>query len=369
MPIEIFNVFIHPQDKKVTRTDVPVNTIEKQKRILGFDGIRGLAALTVVVHHILNPSFDFGLLAIGVFFILSGFLITSILKGELEKIESGNSCLSRSLLNFWWRRALRIFPVYYLALFCTVWLDSNILDGALYRESIWYALFVQNFYISFISKSWGIFTHTWSIAVEQQFYVLFAPLFLLSGRRYKLVIEIFLILSIGTIYCVWYCLSFDTKELFLYTSPFAGMSYTSAGGLLALYRHQLPEFIGKQRFLAGVIAAMLLVSWHRFSVALPIKYSLQILATCGLVAHVFINNASELNAVLEWRLFRFLGNISYGLYVFHYPVYVLLQRFLPFPCDSVKMLLCVIVFSSALAVTSYYLLERRVLELKKKMNF
>ncbi|MGB3153347.1 MAG: acyltransferase, partial [Chitinophagaceae bacterium] len=136
------------------------------------DGMRGIAILFVIFHHnfeFISYSF-FGWLGVDLFFVLSGFLITDILLNTLNQ--------QNFLRNFYIRRVLRIFPLFYLAILVFLYLLPNILttspDVSYYtKNQFWLWTYLQNWLFIF-KEPYGdkILLHTWSLAVEEQFYII-----------------------------------------------------------------------------------------------------------------------------------------------------------------------------------------------------
>lgn len=143
------------------------------------DGLRALAILGVLYAHFCNYESALGLLGVWLFFGLSGFLITGILLRALDHIEAGRGSLSEALRTFYLRRALRILPVYYLYLFGLVLLGSDTVRDQLW----WHITFSSNFYFSLYPLT-RFTPHFWSLAVEEQFYLLWPTVMLLTPRRY-----------------------------------------------------------------------------------------------------------------------------------------------------------------------------------------
>lgn len=178
---------------------------QRVRRLLPFDGLRGIAAVGVTAFHV-NPMSPFLFWAwsfVDMFFVLSGFLIGKILQ---RGISEGNF----SLKNFWIRRILRIWPVYYLTLaLVVVW---ALLSPALHLspEALIQSLFFLQFTGAYLHPGadwnnmvWQFlpwFSHSWSIAVEEQFYLLLPVLFWLVGVRAR---SIFLLVIVALSVSQW----------------------------------------------------------------------------------------------------------------------------------------------------------------------
>ncbi len=350
-------------------------------RYAGLDGLRGLASFAVVIHHSLILGTDIGGLSVFLFFILSGFLITGILHRSREKIEAGRATIGASLVDFWIRRALRIFPAYYLWLAVFVVLDVVFRKGEIVPELGWYLLYVQNFLLGFVTYRWGDFTHVWSLAVEQQYYVFFAPLVVLVPKRWHSVLMVVtIVLCLATIQALQ---SHGYEMITLYTSPANGFVFMAAGALLTLERARTPAWMGGMGvFLVAVLVIVALACYPIAERTLGFKLpyvGLQVLSVVSLslvMIHVLNTPDGAVTRVLETRPFKYLGLISYGLYVIHLPVGVFMELWLPLEAWShasglpknVIDFVVMSVLSIGLASASYFWFEAKFLALKDKFQ-
>ncbi len=156
------------------------------RRIRGFDGLRAIAFLLVFASHKIDFAHanSFGDAGVWLFFVLSGFLITRILARSRADIEKGLSSVQHSLGAFYLRRTARIFPPYYLLLAAismyALFKPIEYFEGP---EKSAYLLYYTNILVADRNAWIGDFGHFWSLAVEEQFYLLFAPLVLLLPRK------------------------------------------------------------------------------------------------------------------------------------------------------------------------------------------
>src|SRR5436309_834307 len=171
------------------------------RRMPQLDGVRALAVLAVLVHHYLSAAWpvldragtSLGFLGVKLFFVLSGFLITGILlEGRLaDDTPEGRSRL-RFLRQFYIRRFLRIFPLYYvvvaLALICNIAPARQI--------AIWLLTYTVNIYFSIVGEFPRHFSHLWSLAIEEQFYLVW-PWCILYARQRHLVVMTALMIGLG----------------------------------------------------------------------------------------------------------------------------------------------------------------------------
>lgn len=350
-------------------------------RYAGLDGLRGLASFAVVVHHSLILGTDIGGLSVFLFFILSGFLITGILHRSRQKIEAGRATIAPALTDFWIRRALRIFPAYYLWLAVFVVLDVVFRKGEIVPELGWYVLYLQNIFIGFVSYRWGDFTHVWSLAVEQQYYVFFAPLVVLIPTRFHARLMVATMAACLVLIEILNAAGFEMISL--YTAPFTGFVFMGAGALMTLEHERLPAWLGSCASM--VVASVAVVALACYPVAertvgfhLPyvVLVAASVSALSVVMIHVLQHPGGPVSRVLETRPFKFLGLISYGLYVIHLPVGVFAEFWLPLDQWSVATGLPrnVVDFavmgpvSIALATASYFLFEAKFLALKDRFS-
>lgn len=343
----------------------------QDQRVPELDAIRGLAALGVVITH-LPHGFWFGETGVDLFFVLSGYLITAII------LKYGNR--KGFLSSFYVRRALRIWPIYYLTLIGLVVL--NLCRRSHPSMAGWPYYFT---YTQHIHRYWGAetplfdgpLTHTWTLAIEEQFYFIWPFLLLLVGHRYTLP-------CIGVVIA----LSPTLREL-------AGLSTTlllghcdglALGGLLAylgLERQRGKPLPGSLLFGAIAVVAVLayLVLWRHLSqsgvtgkemVQENASITLISLAYFGLVGILILNAGRAWLGVLRIPALCYLGQISYGLYLYHWVLYGILDTALKFGLglgerwwlDILKVSLSV-----AVAILSWQFFEQPILALKKRFSY
>ncbi len=306
----------------------------------GLDGLRALAVLVVVAYHLGVPGFGGGLLGVGVFFTLSGFLITSILAG----------CFNREgrmdLGTFWLRRFRRLVPamVVMLAavLVATVMTGGERLGERL-RESAAAMLYVANWVTIADGESYferfegpGPLDHLWSLSVEEQFYVLWplVLLLLLSVLRLSLSRTAQVTLAMAAVSFV--LLAVLAEPGFDHTRVYEGTD-TRAGGLLlgaalALGWPRIQARLREQpeRRVQAEIEGIFGLLGIAALVALTDEYSMSLyygglllLSLCTLsVLVAVVQDGSRLGVVLGMPPLRWVGERSYGIYLWHLPVVV-----------------------------------------------
>lgn len=345
------------------------------------DGLRGLAILLVVVYHnfgFINVFF-FGWLGVDLFFVLSGFLITDILLKTVGK--------KGYLKNFYIRRVLRIFPLYYLCLilFLIVLPQTTIqLDVQYYVDhQVWLWTYLQNWIYTFQSPGQtNALNHLWSLAVEEQFYLLW-PLAVLIIRKpgyLLLFISLVLVAVLGLRLLVWINQISDLAYFNLYT--FTRIDGLCIGCMIALLQRVKSNFLERNK--AIIVLCFAGLNFGFFFVNRRYQFSFPYLAFAGyttfammfglLVNEAVTRQSKLINLLFNNPLLKFFGKISYGFYVFHWPVYLLLFPYL-LPWISkltngtlVQFLVSVVATIAAIVISwlSYQYFEKYFLKLKDK---
>jgi peptidoglycan/LPS O-acetylase OafA/YrhL len=368
-------------------------------RMPELDGLRGIAVLSVVWHNgvwgshwgahnalvsLLNLSAGIGWVGVQLFFVLSGFLITGILLDEKNT--------PHQLRNFYVRRVLRIFPLYYATLFFLfIALPalgvSPVLDIKTDAEQIWYWLFLSNWSIPIIGGP-GALSHFWSLAVEEQFYLLwpFAVMLLSHRGLARLCLAFVVSALIVRIAMIEY--NFEYAEWRAYEFTFARWDALAIGALLALALRQPTwhAWVRAAAFPLVVTALMYILTFvivqHNYAaVERGIGAINQTVAALLFAALVYLGITSVTGRSAPWRQFlnngvlRNVGKYSYAIYVFHYPLLVFFNLYVNphlvsfnAACPTLATparIIVVALISYCMAVCSWYLLERPFMRLRR----
>lgn len=347
-----------------------------EQRLLALDSLRGIAILLVLMFHLSlsdkgDPILPGGFLGVDIFFVLSGFLITSILHREF--CSSGTISLRR----FYIRRILRLFPaLIFLLLVCFAYAKffADAEQAHKINQGIVAALFYySNWIAAYQAVPFGMLTHTWSLAVEEQFYILWplVLLTLLSSRiSFKTLTGIVMLLVL---------MSAASKAYHFYSTGFFLRSYngtdTRIDGLLIgslsalLVSHtkiSIPSLVTYSAFLLVSIGTMFLR--HDSALYYYGGATLYSLCTSIVIAGAASNEVGTIKHLLNNRLLAGCGTLSYSIYLWHIPVHAMLWenglQTLPIYASTLVYLLVTFIVASV----SYVFIEKPFLTLKKRFE-
>lgn len=354
----------------------------KPFHLKGLDGLRAIAAITVVISHIelikkdngidniFNQIENWGRLGVNLFFVLSGFLITTLLLREKKEQNRIN------LKNFYLRRILRIWPLYFIIL---------ISSAILFKYSPnWLTLLLCSTIFPNIahalSLGWQYSPQIWSIGVEEQFY-LFWPTLLKKSQTFVILcclsfIFLYPILP-HAMQFISNRLGASTEGLIIIEKILGVLNFNAmaTGALFSiLYFSKFKRFLHLINFSENVnkiMVALPFILWFsnvNFSFFQMPIYSILF----GYMMVLIINGTFQ--GLFEWRLLRFLGKISYGIYMYHWIVLLLLIKVvLPlyksnFWAGNTLFYSSVLILTIFIAFISYELIEKKILKLKERFN-
>ena len=290
------------------------------KYVRGFDGLRALAVLAVFLTH-RSPLYSTNLGAIGVllFFVLSGFLVGGILHDQRRKMETSDTQFWPALGGFMQRRMLRIAPIYYLSI--AVVAGAALLgyqaDGWRWDAVPWALIYALNIYQGAIDLWVPPISHFWSLAIEMQFYLLMAPVLLLtSARRHGPICLAIVGVAIAT---AAVRLALGSPYIAVYSDTLINFGLLALGTFMRLKsqtwrlpRAGLMTWIGA----AGVLA-IALMPHHPIPTEVLIIVALGGIASSILILAVFQAQEGLMVRLLQLPPMLYLGRISYGFYVYH----------------------------------------------------
>jgi peptidoglycan/LPS O-acetylase OafA/YrhL len=352
--------------------DVPA----RHERFPALDGLRGLAIAAVVVYHLSDAALPGGYAGVDLFFVLSGFLITRLLVSEWQSTGGVR------LRSFWARRAKRLLPGLLLMIAATAIVamvfrtavNAYVLrpDGlaAVFYFANWHFLAANQSYFGHIGFPSPL-EHTWTLSIEEQFYVLW-PLFLLGalaivrGRVQRLLVPVG-VLAAGSLcsmalvyqggrgieaaYFGTECRAFE-----LLAGALLALVFSSSVGLGARLRGRpsAPMWCAGFAGLAGVGVFFALAKPTAFT----FEGGLGLTALGGVAMIAACLGPSPLSTVFSLAPLRFIGRISYELYLWHWPVIVVTDDELHF--EGIGRVAFILAVTLALSLASYYLVDAPV---------
>lgn len=329
------------------------------------DGLRAVAAMLVVADHCRVPGFGAGFFGVDLFFVLSGFLITRLLTAELS------ACGEIDLAGFYLRRILRLTPplllmlAAYLAIAPALWPDyglwAHIGDAGL-----------TGFYLSDYAQAFWqhpkMLLHTWSLAVEEHFYLIW-PLAVLMLTRVKLRWRLALLFGFYLLATVWRIVELQRLDwdaaYYSFDTRLSGLVF---GALLAIGLPRLGRIPEGAANAAGVFACITLVSCLKISTwgapwAMTWAMSLVELAAAAILVAASVPT-SWVSKLLSTPPLVGIGLISYGVYLWHYPAAHFFRAQLPW----YQTWPLVLAFALTAATVSYLIVERPLRQYRRSLG-
>lgn len=379
-------------------------TLGNSDHVKSLDGLRGLAIILVLLAHLVREKFLIehfpiigpiitklsllGLTGVSLFFVLSGYLITNILLNAKNK--------KNYFRNFYIRRILRIFPLYYISLLIVFFILPLIINFSaestyLKSNQIWLWSYLSNFPpvagIWNLSKQFAL-GHFWSLSVEEHFYLIW-PLIVYKVKLKNLKLISKLIIALSLISGVLSLLFMNEYIFFKYISwttiTFSGG--LAAGALIAIHKHENGSLLGLERIskylilIFGILFIIVGFIPRRFNpeLLLQINHEISWFLYSGLIIYTLnLRNNDLVNKLLINKILLIFGKLSYGIYVFHgllmptFDKYINVEKMALFFDSYLLALISFYVISIGIVLflswISWNLIEKRFLLLKSYFN-
>ena len=354
----------------------------KQNGIIDYnkqiDGLRCFAVFGVLICHFIRfnnvymGSIPFGY-GVNLFFVISGYLITKILLVNKEKIQTKKTNFKNVIQSFYFRRTLRIFPIYYLTILYLIVINFQNTRSVW----VWLITYTTNFYISFDHPYIGSFNHLWSLAVEEQFYLIWPFLILLIPQKHIFKYIIGIIIG-SVVFKVGYYLILGPSTA-INALTFSCADSLGLGALisyLTLYNKKILSKINNVKYIV-LISFLSFYFFLVFSKHYPIISSVTSNFLFSICAFFAISKASEFKYtsitkwILENPIIIHLGKISYGIYLYHFfmpDLYNEIVEKFPnsFLLQSHMRTTFLFIATIIVAELSWFIIERPLLSLKSR---
>jgi peptidoglycan/LPS O-acetylase OafA/YrhL len=321
------------------------------------DGLRAFAILPVVLFHAGFTTMSGGFLGVDIFFVISGYLITTIIYQELLQERF-------SIVAFYERRARRILPALVFMLFVTTVVGfitfspqqlkdygQSLVSVAVFSSNVYF--YLTSGYFSKLANEIPLL-HTWSLAVEEQFYIFFPLLLMLVFHAYQRLVSAIVLISCGSFLTALWLQQQDSSANFYLI--FSRAWELLAGAFVALYYGKLSQINRQYRnWLASLGLVVIIISLFIFSRQSQHPGFITLLPVLGTCLVIAFSANTAVARLLSFPVFVSIGVVSYSLYLWHQPVFAFIHLKLP----QVSYIYIALAFTVTyvLSVCSYRLVE------------
>ncbi|MBD3109006.1 acetyltransferase [Bacillus sp. AGMB 02131] len=354
-----------------------MNKMKPTRYIRSLDGLRGLAVLAVIAYHLNFPWASGGLLGVTIFFVLSGYLITNLLVIEYENNNRIN------LKNFWIRRARRLLPAMFTVLVTvTAWstlfarpflerLRDDFIPALLYYSNWWY-IFQDLSYFEAMSTP-SLLTHFWSLAIEEQFYIiwplLIAGAFLCHMSKKQMVkLTLLMALLSSLLMALFYSSTTDPSRVY-YGTDTRAFSLLIGAALAFIWPSQklsktIPASLRRSMDIIGAVCLtailVMMVVVNQYDGFLYRGGMLLASLLTAVLLAVLIHPASKLGVFMTFKPLTWVGERSYGIYLWHFPVILLTSPQISTSETSLVTIAVQIALTLILSAISYKYIENPI---------
>ena len=337
------------------------------------DALRGVACIMVLFYHLVPGSSNWlalGPLGVRLFFVMTGFLLVG---NHLQQVERGNAPL-QILSGFYKKRAIRIFPVYFLAfgILCILGVEPA-------REVwAWIATFSVNFYMGFKEQWVGALSHYWFLATSEQMVLVLTLIILWLPRRFF--VPLMILCFVGAWLHRWIATSLGIAPMMVWYSPLSSMDSIAAGALIGLFYREKKEALIR----LACSSIVNLASWSCLLAAIAIRIwcfnnawihaaeTLEALFFTWLILRASVGFTGLGGKFLNFPPLVYTGVISYGLYVVH-PlihnfIFTIYPKFgLPNNPENLLVIVPTFLLTFLVGALSWHFIEKPLISLKSKV--
>ena len=328
------------------------------------DGLRAIAVLAVIIYHAEQTFLSGGYIGVDIFFVISGYLITSIIIKEIN-INS-----KFSFFNFYERRFRRIIPALVIVIVFSIiasWFILTPTSFVEFAKSTQYSLlFSSNYFFYFSEIEYAAensllkpLLHTWSLGVEEQYYIIFPILIYAVNKYLKKYLFTVLIIILLTSFLIANYMAFYNPSLNFYMLQTRGWELLTGSFLAFMELNKVKRnnfFLSNLITFIGLITIALCFIYFNDNTFHPSLITILPVVSVCLIIH-FSSENNIIKKILSLRIFVFTGLISYSLYLWHYPIFSFARQMNIFVTLEQKLFFFLItIFFSIL---SYYLIEKK----------
>lgn len=357
----------------------------KTKYLPSIDSLRAIAVISVILYHIDVNYLPGGFLGVDLFFVLSGYLISSLIIKEYKKTGTLN------LYNFYMRRARRLLPAVYfmitvvliiLVIFNSVLLRKSHLDalfGYIYSSNWWYIFHKVDYFDTFGSQS--PFKHLWSLAIEEQFYLFFPLIFLIFNRRKKVEEQpqlnknfLYVVLFLIAVSLIDHILLFDINNISRIYFGTDTRAFSLLVGVVGALLYPMDKLFEKEdlkrravysgiSLLSIITLIVVMLYTSEYNVWL---YRGGFLLVAILALVIIISSGKQgtlMSKLLSFKPLVFIGKISYSLYLWHFPILVLTTPVSEIGSPNIFYVVLRIILTIIVATFSYLYVETPIRKL------
>lgn len=342
--------------------------------IPSLDGMRAVAAMLVFVAHAGWSHIIPGGFGVTIFFFLSGYLITTLLRREYESTGSIN------FKNFYLRRAYRIFPPLYIVLFLiALFALAGLIEHQMQPWAVVSQIFYwTNYYMIFYGEEYLVPSTSvyWSLAIEEHFYFVFPVIFMLAMRRFAYASTALLFFSLCLLVLLWRCwliLEAGMSHEYTYYATDTRFDSLLFGCIMGVWRNPVAdkawELSHRSSYIAlcgALIVLLFCLVWRNGTFRETLRYTLQGLALFPIFWLAIRHSDWLIFRWLNWRPVRFFGVISYTFYLSHLFSIFMVDRFVDASHPVRALIAFVLTFS--FSALMFYTVERPIAELRRRLH-